>query len=235
MAADKLNTYTQTLYHALRDEAPDIVYTPRSEAQLRDNLEASYKAGYDQSVASRQQAARQNRAAIDADAASRGMGASTWVTDAKNRQTDNLNRDLTTLAANRNATIAQQLAAALADQEANKLAVDQFNAQQRAGLLSSALSTSASMYDRWENEEKAGRRGGRSRASAGGVWPDMDEEARAITSSALSGASNANARANARSTAATATVERQKQLAQAAAKSGNAEMAKYYSHWRPAR
>ena len=85
---NKLTEYTNQLYEKLSATMPTVQYNPTSTAQLRDNLETAYRAGYDQSVDARREATRRNNAAIDADAAARGMGASTWVTDAKMRQAD---------------------------------------------------------------------------------------------------------------------------------------------------
>lgn len=166
-ATTNLQNYANQLYKSLIAQAPTIDYTPRSEAQLRDNLLKSYQASYDQSINNRRQTTRQNRGAIDSDAASRGIGSSTWVTDAKLRQNDNEARDLTSLRANRDSTIAQQLAAALGNQEDNQLAVKQYNASLRATALNNALSTAGTMYDKFKAEDpalKAAASGG------GGGW-----------------------------------------------------------------
>lgn len=142
---NKLTEYTNQLYEKLSATMPTVQYNPTSTAQLRDNLETAYRAGYDQSVDARREATRRNNAAIDADAAARGMGASTWVTDAKMRQADSEAADLASLAAQRDSAIAQQLASALSSQEANRLAVEQFNASQKANALSQALSGAQNM------------------------------------------------------------------------------------------
>ena len=142
---NKLTEYTNQLYEKLSATMPTVQYNPTSMAQLRDNLETAYRAGYDQSVDARREATRRNNAAIDADAAARGMGASTWVTDAKMRQADSEAADLAGLAAQRDSAIAQQLASALSSQEANRLAVEQFNASQKANALSQALAGAQNM------------------------------------------------------------------------------------------
>ena len=164
-ATTNLQNYANQLYKSLIAQAPTIDYTPRTEAQLRDNLLKSYQASYDQSINNRRQTTRQNRGAIDSDAASRGIGSSTWVTDAKLRQNDNEARDLTSLRANRDSTIAQQLAAALGNQEDNQLAVKQYNASLRATALNNALSTAGTMYDKFKAEDPALQA-----AASGGGW-----------------------------------------------------------------
>ena len=158
----KFPDYTSALYQSLIKQSPKVNYTPRSEAQLRDNFEKIYSSGYNTSVNNRKEQTKQNKAAIDADAAARGMGSSTWVTDAKIRQANNQARDIASLTANKDSTVAQQLSSALANQEANKLTADQFNASQQASALSNALSVVSSMYDKFKAEEAAtgGGRGG---------------------------------------------------------------------------
>lgn len=154
---NKLTEYANQLYEKLSAMMPTVQYNQASMAQLRDNLEAAYRAGYEKSVDSRREATRRNNAAIDADAASRGMGASTWVTDAKMRQADSEASDLAGLAAQKDSTIAQQLAAALSDQEANRLAVEQFNAAQRTGALEQALAGAQNMLAlEQQNQQRSG-------------------------------------------------------------------------------
>lgn len=164
---NKLTEYTNQLYEKLSATMPTVQYNPTSTAQLRDNLETAYRAGYDQSVDARREATRRNNAAIDADAAARGMGASTWVTDAKMRQADSEAADLASLAAQRDSAIAQQLASALSSQEANRLAVEQFNASQKANALSQALAGAQNMIAL--DQQK-------SRGSGGSKTADVDNE-----------------------------------------------------------
>lgn len=57
-----------------------------SQQELANQIAAYLRPYTENAIRQRQQQTVANRAAIDVDAASRGMGASTWVTDAKNRQ-----------------------------------------------------------------------------------------------------------------------------------------------------
>ena len=52
---------------------------------ITDQLAAVYRPQLEQQILNRYGATKKQKAAIDVDAASRGMGTSTWVTDAKNR------------------------------------------------------------------------------------------------------------------------------------------------------
>lgn len=176
-----LTKYYEALQHTLTKSAPQMEYNPQSADQIRQNLENAYKANYDQSVKTRKQQTQKNSAVIDADAAARGIGTSTWVTDAKRRQQDSEASDIATLTANKNATISQQLAAALSDQEARKLSVDEYNATNRATAQSNALSTAVSMYDKFKAEEPvaaaASSGGGGGGGGGGGNYRPMAQYA----------------------------------------------------------
>jgi hypothetical protein len=60
-------------------------YTPQSASTLKDTLSRAMRPSYDKQIANRRKDAASIRAGIDADATSRGMGGSTYVTDVKNR------------------------------------------------------------------------------------------------------------------------------------------------------
>ena len=78
---DRYNRYYNTVLAQLQqDMGPE-----RSDSQLKNYLTRLIRPSYDQAIAQRQQQTGQANAMIDTDAASRGMGTSTWVTDAKNR------------------------------------------------------------------------------------------------------------------------------------------------------
>lgn len=159
--------FLQLLKGELGKGAEKLAYTPQSEAQLRANLEAAYKPSLEQSLRQRLSQAAVNKAAIDADASARGIGASTWVTDAKNRQQNNAAQDSALLRANYGASVAQQLISRLADQEAKQLEVDKYNANQDAARLSQALSTAQAMYPTWLKEAGGIGGGGSSGGSSG--------------------------------------------------------------------
>lgn len=88
-----------------------ILNSMGSDDDLKANIEAALKPMYDQSVEQLRQQRIARNADIDVDAASRGMGNSTWVTDAKLRQLKDESANLAVLNANYN----NQLYGALAD------------------------------------------------------------------------------------------------------------------------
>lgn len=76
---------------------------------LQKEIAGYLRPAYDQAIAERKKATAQNQAAVDVDAYSRGMGPSTWVTDAKARQMDSEADDVTNMENNYAASLTQAL------------------------------------------------------------------------------------------------------------------------------
>lgn len=137
---DRFNRYYNAVLAQLQQDAgPE-----RSDSQLKNYLMRMIRPTYDQAIAQRQQQTGQANAAIDTDAASRGMGTSTWVTDAKNRQRQNEAQDVATLNSNYNSTLYDSLLGLINQRDQNRLA-----------LMNQAQGVAGSMYDRWKAEDDA--------------------------------------------------------------------------------
>lgn len=115
----------QGLYDSIRAGMGD-------EETLRQNLEAALRPMYQQSVADMQQRRRENNAAIDVDAASRGMGNSTWVTDAKLQQLRGMEQNIANLDANYNNQLFTALQNALDNKDAQAQSLASMLFQQKA-------------------------------------------------------------------------------------------------------
>lgn len=138
-----------------------IGYSPiETEKQTQESL-ASQISAYlrpyvDKSIASRKSTTIANRAGIDIDAASRGMGASTWVTDAKQRETNAEASDIAGLESDYAANLAEQVYNSYqsyldrqynvdAANAGNQIEVDEFNAQVLAALEQTAYERALDM------------------------------------------------------------------------------------------
>ena len=119
-------------------QAPTVSYSGPSQAEI----EASLRPTYDLAIKGRQQQTATNKANLDADAAARGMGSSTWVTDVKNRQQNYEADDIAGL----EASYARELQSVLQQERANKLAADQYNASSQAASLQAALGLAGDFY-----------------------------------------------------------------------------------------
>ena len=102
-------------------------YTMPTQTELSAQIAEYLRPQYDSAISSRKAQTTQNRAAIDIDAASRGMGASTWVTDAKTRQMNSEAADIANLESNYGSTLAQNVLNLYNQHLQNKLNVDTFD------------------------------------------------------------------------------------------------------------
>lgn len=83
------------------------------EEELRHNIESALRPLYDESIAQLEAQRLAQNAAIDVDAYSRGMGGSTWVTDAKLQALRGINANIASLEADYNTKLYNQLQAAV--------------------------------------------------------------------------------------------------------------------------
>lgn len=103
-----------------------------TEDSIRDSIEAALRPQYDKAIADLQEQRLAQNAAIDVDAASRGMGNSTWVTDAKLQRLKALSANI----ANLEGDYASQLSSAVynalqgKEDDAYDRALDWFNYEQ---------------------------------------------------------------------------------------------------------
>lgn len=119
--------------------------------QLQADIEAALRPQYDKALADMEKQRIQNNAAIDVDAASRGMGNSTWVTDAKMQQLKNKNEYTVDLESD----YAAQLYAALSKKQDE----NEDEAYQRA-------------LDMWQIEQSSKGNGGGGGTKPAGGGPD---------------------------------------------------------------
>lgn len=110
----------------------EITYDPLdyvlpSQVELSQQIAEYLRPQYDSAIKNRQQQTSQNRAAIDVDAASRGMTSSTWTTDAKNRQAISEAADIASLESAYGSALAQNVLDLYNQHLQNKLNVDTFN------------------------------------------------------------------------------------------------------------
>lgn len=133
-------------------------YTPQSASTLKDTLSRAMRPSYDKQIKQRQEAAAANRAAIDTDAAARGMGSSTWVTDVKNRQRNAEASDIQGINSDYNAALYSALL--------NRLnAQDELSLSAENAARSNALGLAQGLYDKVYGKTGSGGGGGWGRGS----------------------------------------------------------------------
>lgn len=143
-------------------------YTPQSASTLKDALSRSMRPAYDKQIAARQDAAKANRAAIDTDAASRGMGSSSWVTDVKNRQNNAAASDIANIESDYQANLYNSLLNRLGQQDEMAMAA----AQSAQG---NALGLANQLYDKVFAKKSGGGGGGWGRGGTSGTTEEEED------------------------------------------------------------
>lgn len=149
-----------------------IEYQAPTADEIASQISAYLRPAVDQQIRNRQQSTLQQRAATDADAASRGILASTWVTDIKNRLMQSEAADVAAAESDYRSQLLQGVynrQAAEADR-ANQIAM--FNAQMRQQAEKDAYSRAGDMYNLYlQNKKSSG--GGRDGSDS--TDEDVDE------------------------------------------------------------
>ena len=154
------NEAFETIYEkAKQDHAPQLAsYTPLDEKTLADRIGAVLRPVYEKAIAAIFRGNRHADAELDADAISRGMGSSTFVTDVKRRQDSAAADDVNDLESEYGAKLADQLYKAMEGERDRQLEVEKFNAQQRSAALEQAFSAAQVLDAAYLSARK--RRGG---------------------------------------------------------------------------
>lgn len=139
-----------------------VNYQMPSVDELSSRIEGYLRPAYDQAIAQRQQQTKQYSANLDVDAASRGMGRSSYVTDAKSKQQNAEAADIANLESNYGAALSEALLNQYNQHMNNKLNVDTLNAQLRAQYEQTAYERAADMYSLMNAQKKTGGKGGNS-------------------------------------------------------------------------
>ena len=111
---------------------------------LVELFEAYLRPTYDRAIENRHQAAQTSMADLDADAYSRGMGASTFVSSMREREQDDMNSDIAMLETEYASALSERLYEAMAAYSKLKLEADIYNAENALSASSTGRSTGRS-------------------------------------------------------------------------------------------
>lgn len=136
--------YYQSVY-GLLSTAPVTVNAPSYE-ELYELYSTMLRPDTDAAIDARNQAAAANMAELDADAYSRGMGSSTFVTSMHGRELSTASSDIAQLEAQYASTLAAQLMNAMNEYNQMSLQAQMFNAQLDADAKSDAYSAAFNAY-----------------------------------------------------------------------------------------
>lgn len=153
----------------LKQYLPETVeFTPLSEEVLSETIRNWIRPAYEQAIQSRRDQTQRINAELDADAWSRGMGQSTYLSDVKERQYQGEQRDVDTLESNYASALAGQLYDAMKAQQEKKIEVDEFNAEQINHARELAMKAARELYDAYLSARNHGGSGGGSGTKSAG-------------------------------------------------------------------
>lgn len=165
----------ESYYRALLGlfSVPGVTVPAPSYDELGKTFESIMRPGVDAAIENRYEAGARNMAELEADAYSRGMGSSSFVSSMNARERDDVQSDIAAIEAQYAAAIAEQLYKAMNTYNEMNLQAQMFNAQMRQNAQNSAAARALDMY------------GGRNSQSGG----DRRREGPGLAESAYSGLS----------------------------------------------
>jgi hypothetical protein len=156
--------FQEMLQHYLPET---VEFTPLDESVLSETIRNWLRPAYEQAIQNRRLETERINAELDADAWSRGMGQSTYLSDVKERQYRGESRDVSTLESGYASELAGHLYDAMKEQQAKKIEVDEFNAEQINHAREQAMNAAQALYRALLSGVSGSGSGGRS-ASVGG-------------------------------------------------------------------
>lgn len=171
---DLVYSYASSLYSAA--EPQKVVYEAQSEAALREQIVSWLRPAYEQAIAERKKLTEQYRAELDADAISRGMGGSTYVTDIKGRQSEAEAEDIAGYETDYAGKLAKQLSEALNTEKERAFSADLTNSEREHEAYMQAYNAALTLFTAYKTAS-AGAPYSRLTETAGGFSTAEDVEA----------------------------------------------------------
>ena len=154
----------ESYYRALLElfSVPGVTVQAPSYDELGEAFESIMRPGVDTAIDNRYEAGALNMAELEADAYSRGMGSSSFVSSMNAREQDDIQTDIAAIEAQYAAAIAEQLYKAMNTYNEMNLQAQMFNAQMRQNAQNSAAAHALDMYGMRNSQSGGGRRQGTS-------------------------------------------------------------------------
>lgn len=160
--------FQQMLNHYLPET---VEFTPLDEKVLSETIGKWLRPAYEQAIQARREQTERANAELDADAWSRGMGQSSYLSDVKERQYRGEASDIDALEGSYASELAGHLYDAMKEQQQMKIDVDKFNAEQMNHAHEQAMSAAQALYQSLLSQagSHGGGRGSSSAANAQGA------------------------------------------------------------------
>ena len=130
---------------------PGISVNVPSRAELEADYSASLRPGVELAINNRRKSGESAKAEMDADAASRGMEASTYVSSMKEREGDDVEDDVSMMEAQYTATLAERIADALQYYASLEMQAASTNASMAAAASNTAVGLASQWYQSYLN------------------------------------------------------------------------------------
>lgn len=154
----------------LQKYLPETVeFTPLSEEVISETIKNWLRPAYEQAIQSRREQTGRINAELDADAWSRGMGQSSYLSDVKERAYRGEARDVDALESDYAAALAGHLYDAIKAQQEKKIEVDEFNAEAINRAREKAMDAAQALYRAYQSAT-------RSHGSGGSAVTDAESE-----------------------------------------------------------
>ena len=161
-------------YNAIRNSlsVPTVTVKAPSAGEVKDMWSGVLRPSADAAIERRSRAAEREMAEIDADAVSRGMGQSSYVTSVKARQMEEAQDDISDIEAQYGAALAEKIYDTLYKYDQMSLNAQQYNAEAHAAAQKTALSMASDWYNQYLSQQNAAiaaaAKGSSSKSSKGG-------------------------------------------------------------------
>ena len=162
-------------------------YTPLEEESLTEKITAFLRPAYDKAIEKLFKSAKRFGTELDADALSRGMGASTYVSDLKSRRQGETEENAAALEGDYGAALAEYLYKAMLSEQDRLLEVSKFNAEQTGEANEKAYEEAQSLYEAYLSARGGGGGGGNKTAQTEQL--SLDKNAIAVNAAAAKGQS----------------------------------------------
>lgn len=162
--ADVLSGYIEDMYSRFAPQ--EVTYDAKSEEEIRSSISEWLRPSYDQAITNRKEQTLTNKANLDADAIARGMGASTYVTDVKNRQQNAEAKDVASLESDYGATLAKYVSEGVETENERVLEVQKFNAEQRQAAYELAYSAALQLFTYYKKKSSGSGSGGSAKTAS---------------------------------------------------------------------
>ena len=162
--ANVLSGLIEDMYNRFAPQ--EISYDAKDEEEIRTSVAGWLRPSYDKAITTRKEQTLTNQANLDADAIARGMGASTYVTDVKNRQQNAESSDIAAMESDYGSTLAKYVSEGVETENDRLLEVQKFNAEQRQAAYELAYSAAAQLFTYYKKKSSGGSGGSAGKVTA---------------------------------------------------------------------